>query len=133
MERLDAVLVAVLDPKFLELRQILRHGIVERELTPFHQLGDCHAAETLCLRALHKHVVEPNGTFLLHIRIADAASLLHAVVVEDADCTRQLAAVDVGLERLTGKRGLRIDDFLLGACTQAKRHQQKEKQLFHNK
>ena len=132
VERLDAVLVAVLNPKLVELWQILRHGVIERYLAFLDQLRNRHTAETLCLRALHEHIVELDGAFLLHIRIADAARLLHAVVIENTDCTRQLTAVKVRLKCLFGKRCLRIGDFLLAACTHAKHDQQKEKQFLHN-
>ena len=56
---------------------------------------------------------------LLDVDIADAANLLHAVVVEDAGGTGQFAAVNIGLQCLTGKGGLGIDNFLLRNGSQA--------------
>ena len=132
VKRFDAVPVAVLHPKFVELRQILRNGIIQRDFALLDQLGNRHATEALCLRALHENIIESDGTLLLHIRIADAASLLHAVIVENADRSRQFATINIGLQHFFGKRCLGFDDFRLGICCQAKRDQQKEKQFLHN-
>ena len=103
VERLDTILVAVLHPKFLELRQILRHRVVQRELTLLDEFRDGHTAEALRLRTLHKDIVEADGTFLLNVCITDATRLLHAIIVEDADCTREFASVNIRLQSLTGK------------------------------
>ena len=126
MKRLDAILVAVLNPKFLELRQILRHGIIEREFAFLDQLGNRHTAETLGLRALHEDIVEFDGAFLLDVCIADAASFLHAVVIEDADCARQLASVHIRLQHFLSIRSLGIDNFFLRTSRKAARQSKKE-------
>ena len=120
---LDAVPVAVLHPKFVELRQILRNGIIQRDFALFDQFGNRHSAEALCLGTLHEDVIESDGTLLLHIRIADAASFLHAVIVENADCTRQFAAINIGLQHFFGKCRLGFDDFRLGIRGQRKHDQ----------
>ena len=122
VQRLDAVLVAVLYPQLLELRQVLRDRIIEGKFALFHQFGDSYAAEAFCLRALHKYIVQANGTFRLDIGITDAADFLYTVVVENANSTGQFTSVKVGLQRLAGNGCFGIDNFLLRCCSQAKRN-----------
>ena len=89
-----------LDPKRLELGQVLGHGIVEVELPFLHENGDRHAAEAFRLRTLHIDVVQGDRTLGVGVGIAETGRLLDTILVEHADGPGQLAGINILLERV---------------------------------
>ena len=133
-EHANAILIVFLYPKFAELRKVLGYGIVQRELAFFYQLGNGYTAEAFGLRALHEHVVHLDGALLSHVGISDAAGFLNAVLVEHADGTSQLTAIDIGLEGFFGIRGLGLYSLGLGSHRQhhANGCQEQYESFFHD-
>ena len=104
----DTVLVGGLDPERLEFRKVFVDRIVQGEFSLLNQHRDGHAAESLCLRALHEHLVQRHRDFLVDIGPSHAGRLLDAILVEDTDRARALALLDVGQDRLLSEMGPRI-------------------------
>ena len=88
------------DPEFLEFGKILGDRVVQAEFAFLDKLCDCDSAETFGLGALHERTVEGNGPSGGHVGETDAACFLDSVLVENADCARQFAALDIRLQRI---------------------------------
>ena len=94
------IFVLYFHPQLLKLGKILRNRIIERKLTLLNKFSNGNATETLGLRALHKHIVQFDGTLLLYISIANAAYFLYTILVEYTDSTSKLTTLHIRLQCL---------------------------------